>query len=121
MGLLYGRAGRLTAQNGGFRPGQFVGYAYGPAGDYNPMRALPARVINATHLTCETVRLNNPAPAAVKVSMDGGVSWVTTSGTAPSVSILPLVEVAVGRRPYTSEAEGQLIVKVAGPFSTFSV
>ena len=22
MGLLYGRAGRLTAQNGGFRPGQ---------------------------------------------------------------------------------------------------
>jgi hypothetical protein len=23
MGLLYGRAGRLTAQNGGFRPGQF--------------------------------------------------------------------------------------------------
>jgi hypothetical protein len=93
----------------------FVGYAYGPTGDYNPMRALPARVINSTHLTCETVRLNNPAPATVKVSMDGGVSWVTTSGTAPSVSILPLVEVAVGRRPYTSEAEGQLIVKVAGP------
>ena len=23
MGRLYGRAGRLTAQNGGFRPGQF--------------------------------------------------------------------------------------------------
>jgi hypothetical protein len=23
MGLLYGRAGRLTAENGGFRPGQY--------------------------------------------------------------------------------------------------
>jgi hypothetical protein len=25
MGLLYGRAGRLTAENGGFRPGQWAG------------------------------------------------------------------------------------------------
>jgi hypothetical protein len=25
MGLLYGRAGRLTAENGGFRPGQWTG------------------------------------------------------------------------------------------------
>jgi hypothetical protein len=27
MGLLYGRAGRLTAENGGFRPGQFCSTA----------------------------------------------------------------------------------------------
>ena len=27
MPLLYGRAGRLTAQNGGFRPGQWSGLA----------------------------------------------------------------------------------------------
>ena len=26
MGLLYGRAGRLTAKNGGFRPGQEAGF-----------------------------------------------------------------------------------------------
>jgi hypothetical protein len=26
MGLLYGRAGRLTAKNGGFRPGQWVSF-----------------------------------------------------------------------------------------------
>jgi hypothetical protein len=25
VGLLYGRAGRLTAENGGFRPGQSIG------------------------------------------------------------------------------------------------
>ena len=28
MGLLYGRAGRLTAQNGGFRRGQGAGQTY---------------------------------------------------------------------------------------------
>jgi hypothetical protein len=27
MGILYGRAGRLTAKNAGFRPGQFLVYA----------------------------------------------------------------------------------------------
>eukprot|EP01048_Picozoa_sp_COSAG05_P008267 COSAG05_NODE_622_length_8291_cov_19.484985_5_plen_415_part_00 len=92
----------------------FVGYKYGPSGDYNPMKALQAHVINETHLTCETVRLNNPAPATVKVSMDGGQSWVGTS-SSPSINIIPLVQVVVGRRPYTSEVEGQLIVKVVGP------
>jgi hypothetical protein len=30
MGLLYGRAGRLTAENGGFRPGQFADFDFGP-------------------------------------------------------------------------------------------
>jgi hypothetical protein len=29
MGLLYGRAGRLTAQNGGFRRGQYLSHAHG--------------------------------------------------------------------------------------------
>jgi hypothetical protein len=28
MALLYGRAGRLTAENGGFRPGQWPGARY---------------------------------------------------------------------------------------------
>jgi N-acyl-D-aspartate/D-glutamate deacylase len=34
MGLLYGRAGRLTAKNGGFRPGQWIMDAHAP--DYEP-------------------------------------------------------------------------------------
>ena len=29
MGLLYGCAGRLTAQNGGFRPGQYLAEKFG--------------------------------------------------------------------------------------------
>jgi hypothetical protein len=32
MGLLCGRAGRLTAKNGGFRPGQFEPLGYRPGG-----------------------------------------------------------------------------------------
>ena len=35
--------------------------------------------------------------------------------TATMLTITPLVEVAVGRRPYTAERDGQLILKVAGP------
>jgi hypothetical protein len=31
MARLYGRAGRLTAKNGGSRPGQCAGSGYGPA------------------------------------------------------------------------------------------
>jgi hypothetical protein len=58
------------------------------------------------------VRLHNSAPATVKVSLDNGTTWLPG---APLIQITPLVEVAVGRRPYTSEKEGQLVVKVAGP------
>ena len=33
----------------------FVGINYGPVGDYNCMKRVPATVINTTHLTCSTV------------------------------------------------------------------
>lgn len=54
------------------------------------------------------------APATVQVTLDGGSTWLGSS-TAAMLRVTPLVEVAVGRRPYTAEGEGQLIVKVAGP------
>ena len=90
----------------------FVGINYGPVGDYNCTKRVMATVINTTHLTCKTVRLHNSAPAIVKVSLDNGTNWLPGQ---PLIQITPLVEVAVGRRPYTSETEGQLVVKVAGP------
>jgi hypothetical protein len=44
MAFLYGRAGRLTAQNGGFRPGQFdVAYADGDAGERVPRSRVRAK------------------------------------------------------------------------------
>jgi hypothetical protein len=89
----------------------FVGYEYRAVGDYNCLKRVPATVHNATHLSCRTVRLHNSAPATLRVSLDNGTTWLP--GT-PRVVITPLVEVAVGRRPYTSESEGQLVVKVAG-------
>ena len=90
----------------------FVGYEYRPVGDYDCLKRTPATVLNATHLTCRTVRLHNSAPATVRVSLDNGSSFLPG---APRIEITPLVEVAVGRRPYTSERAGHLVVKVAGP------
>jgi len=89
----------------------FVGYEYRAAGDYNCLKRVPATVHNATHLSCSTVRLHNSAPATVRASLDNGTTWLPGE---PLVEITPIVEVAVGRRPYTSEHEGQLVVKVAG-------
>ena len=89
----------------------FVGYEYRAYGDYNCLKSVPATVHNSTHLSCSTVRLHNSAPATVQVSLDGGA---TKLPGAPLIEVTPLVEVAVGRRPYTSETHGQLVVKVAG-------
>ena len=89
----------------------FVGYRYRAVGDYNCLKRVPATVHNSTHLSCSTVRLHNSAPATVRASLDNGTTWLPGE---PRIEITPLVEVAVGRRPYTSESDGQLVVKVAG-------
>ena len=89
----------------------FVGYQYRAVGDYNCLKRVPATVYNSTHLSCSTVRLHNSAPATVRASLDNGTTWLPGE---PRIDITPLVEVAVGRRPYTSERGGQLVVKVAG-------
>ena len=68
-------------------------------------------MLNETHLVCTTVRLHNAAPATVRVTLDNGTTWLPGS---PVISFVALVEVAVGRRPYTSEVGGVLVVKVRG-------
>lgn len=89
----------------------FVGYQYRAVGDYNCLKHVPATVYNSTHLSCSTVRLHNSAPATVRASLDNGTTWLPGESR---IDITPLVEVAVGRRPYTSERDGQLIVKAVG-------
>ena len=85
--------------------------ATGPVGDYNALKALVGKVLNSTHMVCETVRLHNAAPAMLSVSMDGGHSFLPGR---VAMRFVALVEVAVGRRPYTAETQGELVVKVIG-------
>eukprot|EP01047_Picozoa_sp_COSAG01_P036128 COSAG01_NODE_2809_length_7041_cov_4.383751_1_plen_609_part_00 len=51
-------------------------------------------------------------PAQVQVSLDGGASFGNATG---ALRVAPLLEVAVGRRPYTAEVTGQLVLRAAGP------
>jgi len=93
-------AGEVTC-NIASRDNVFVGQNYtdDPQNQgYNILKALPATVLNDTHLTCTTVPLHNAAPASVSVSTDGGVSH-SDPGDSPSLLFVPFLEWAVGRRP----------------------
>jgi hypothetical protein len=48
MGLLYGRAGRLTAENGGFRPWQWQGRALASLDGLASGSAISAAVVRQT-------------------------------------------------------------------------
>lgn len=87
----------------------FVRLDYNATGSYNPMKRMPLTVLNATHATCNTVPLHNGAPATLKITLNNGSTYLASEG---ALFFAPLVEVAVGRRPYTSEAAGTLVVKV---------
>lgn len=74
-----------------------------------PPRQTLAHVINCTHLTCVMPRVDTGGPAFVLVSVDQGASF---TGQTPSarVDYFPLVAFSVGRRPYTTEGYGNLLV-----------
>ena len=71
------------------------------------MRALNATVVDKHTLQVITVPTQNAAPGLVKVSTDGGKTWTNST----MLNVTPLLEIAVGRRPYTTETEGVLIVR----------
>ena len=71
------------------------------------MRALNATVIDQHTLQVTTVPTQNAAPGLVKVSTDGGKTWTNST----MLNVTPILEIAVGRRPYTTETEGMLIVR----------
>ena len=76
-----------------------------------PPRQAPATVLNSTHLTCILPVVETAGPALVQVSMDKA-SWSAETDAA-KISYFPLVSFAVGRRPYTTEVEGKLLVALA--------
>ena len=57
-----------------------------------------------------TVPTQNSAPALVAVQVAGETGWSANT----SLRVVPLLEVAVGRRPYTSERRGALVLTAAG-------
>jgi hypothetical protein len=88
----------------------FVDVAYS-AGGYNCMGNLSATVLNSTTWSATTVPTQNAAPATVTLSLDGGATFGNATG---ELRVAPLLEVAVGRRPYTAESRGALVLRAAG-------
>ena len=94
----------------------FVDQAYSSTG-YNCMKTLPATIINATHLTCRTLRVNNAAPANLTIvfaSTKGGKATISTSTVTTNgleMMFRPYFDWAVGRRPYVYETTGSIIFK----------
>ena len=88
----------------------FEGFARGFAYDPEHVLQVKAEVLSPTALTCLLPQVPTAGPAQVAVSMDG-----STFGPNASIAFefFPLVSFAVGRRPYTAESEGKLIVGVA--------
>eukprot|EP01043_Picozoa_sp_COSAG02_P009340 COSAG02_NODE_315_length_24910_cov_17.139978_12_plen_544_part_00 len=89
----------------------FVDAAYSATG-YDCMGNLSATILNSTAVAATTVPTQNSAPATVTLSFDGGETFGNATGT---FRVAPLLEVAVGRRPYTSETHGTLVLRAAGP------
>lgn len=77
-----------------------------------PPRQASATVLNSTHLTCVLPPVDTAGPAYVRVSMDNGVTW-SAETEASQVEYFALVSLAVGRRPYTTETEGKLLVALS--------
>ena len=116
--------GRLVTIYGtGFIPGSslarcnvsstdtFEGFSRGFAYDADHVVQVSAHVLSATALTCLLPQVPTGGPAQVVVSMDGGSTFGPNASA--QFEYFPLVSFAVGRRPYTIERDGSLIVGVA--------
>ena len=76
----------------------------------NPL-PFPARLINSTHAVCESVPAVAAAgPGLLMISMDGK-TWSGSGGLGNRITYYNLVDVAIGRRPYVSEAMGELLLR----------
>eukprot|EP01048_Picozoa_sp_COSAG05_P019126 COSAG05_NODE_2927_length_2496_cov_1.884022_3_plen_454_part_00 len=88
----------------------FEGFQRGFAYDPEHVLRVPAKVVSPTSLTCLLPRVPTGGPAHVLVSMDDGKTFPTVPA---NFTYFALVSFAVGRRPYTVEQQGNLIVGIA--------
>lgn len=72
--------------------------------------AVPARVAGDA-VVCAAPPVDAPGPGLLRVSLDGGRSWLDSSA---NVTYFDQVTVALDRRPYFEETAGALLVRSAG-------
>lgn len=89
----------------------FEGFERGFAYDPEHVLQVAAKVVSPTSLTCLLPQVPTGGPARVMVSMDGGATFPL--GRSANFTYFALLSFAVGRRPYTIEQTGKLIVGVA--------
>jgi hypothetical protein len=70
MVLLYGRAGHLTAKNGGFRPGQILGLDYHYFGDRCVPQARPELSASARLVTVDPYQRPEFGPRSGPIPRD---------------------------------------------------
>ena len=109
MGLLYGRTGRLTAQNGGFRPGQWIekldGYGSGVRSPSHRPRAAATHPANAALLDC--CRLTRGV--ASRRGHDAAVAWPWRGrGVAVAWPCVAVARRPAGGRPARPAADDQM-------------
>jgi len=105
---------RVTVVGTGFLPGStgravcnvssaslLEGFVVG----FLPNRQAPATVINSTHLSCALPPVETAGPARLQVSVDGGATFSAANESGCLFEYFALGSLAVGRRPYTTEAE----------------
>ena len=71
----------------------------------------PATVLNATHLRCAPPAVVVGGAGALSVSLSNGAPY-TFSAPLP-LRYEPLVDVALGRRPYLAETQGALLLALS--------
>eukprot|EP01048_Picozoa_sp_COSAG05_P013769 COSAG05_NODE_1498_length_4705_cov_11.449197_4_plen_451_part_00 len=90
----------------------FEGFNRGFSSDH-PHRTIqvPAQVLSPNKIHCLLPVVPTGGPAKVAVSMDGGVTFDINASV--NFEYFPLVSFAIGRRPYTFESTGKLIIRIA--------
>ena len=100
--------GGTTFRHGGYLCGKAVEGNVNCVGDHIDF---PATILNATHASCSPPAVFVGGAGALSLSLDNGSAW-TFSAPLP-VRYETLVDVAIGRRPYTNETEGALLLALS--------
>ena len=101
--------GGTTFRHGGYLCGKAVEGNVNCVGDHIDF---PATIFNATHASCSPPAVFVGGAGAISLSLENGSAW-TFSAPLP-VRYEPLVDIAIGRRPYTAEeTHGALLLALA--------